>query len=104
MQENVRNAAHSLPEFSRHTTIASVMSVHDLPPCPNESVTGDWKRSRSEKYIESPAGSKSLATRSENSARPAKDSLDEEDHFLQESKMRATSATTAPAGTNLNRD
>ena len=33
--ENVRNAANSLPEFSRHTTIASVLSVHDLFPCPN---------------------------------------------------------------------
>ena len=37
---------------------------------------------------ELPAGNKSLATRAENSARPAKDSLDEEDHFLQESKKQ----------------
>ena len=30
--ESVRNAANSLPESSRHTTIASVLSVHDLLP------------------------------------------------------------------------
>ena len=35
VHENVRNAANSLPEFSRHTTIASVLSVHDLPPSSN---------------------------------------------------------------------
>ena len=35
VRENVRNAANSLPEFSRHTTIASVLGVHDLFPCRN---------------------------------------------------------------------
>ena len=35
VRENVRNAANSLPEFSRHTTTASVLSVLDLFPCPN---------------------------------------------------------------------
>ena len=34
VQENARNAASSLPEFFRHTTTASVLSVHDLLPCP----------------------------------------------------------------------
>ena len=69
-----------------------------------ESVTGHRKRSLSENYIECLAGNKSLATHAESSARPAKDSLDREDHFLQGSKKRATSATTTPAGTNLNRE
>ena len=31
--ENVRNAAKSLPESSRPTTTASVLSIHDLLPC-----------------------------------------------------------------------
>ena len=69
-----------------------------------ESVTRHWKRSRSENYIESLAGNKSQTTRAENSARPAKDSFDEEDQFLQDSKKRATSATTTLAGTNVNRE
>ena len=34
VQENVRNAANSLPESSRHTTTASLLSVHGLLPCP----------------------------------------------------------------------
>ena len=34
VQENVRNATSSLPEFSRHTMAASMLSVHDLLPCP----------------------------------------------------------------------
>ena len=33
MLENVRNAASSPPESSRHTTIASKLSVHDVIPC-----------------------------------------------------------------------
>ena len=69
-----------------------------------ESETGHWKRSRSENFSESPAGNKSLGTHAEIWARSAKDSLDEEDHLLQTSKKRATSATSTLAGTNLNRD
>ena len=30
VRENVRNEANSLPELSRHTTTASVLSAHDL--------------------------------------------------------------------------
>ena len=65
-----------------------------LAPVP-ESVT-EWKRQRLENYSGSCAGDKSLK------ARFAENSLDEEDHFLQASKKRATSATTSPAGANLN--
>ena len=54
-------------------------------------------------YIESLAGNKCLIPHAESSARPAKDTLDGEDQFLQASKKRATSATTSLAGTNLNR-
>ena len=32
MPENARNAANSLPESSRHTTIASELSAHDSLP------------------------------------------------------------------------
>ena len=55
----------------RHTTTLSELSVHDMLPCPDPE-TGHWKRSRPEHAA--------------SSARPAKDSLDGEDHFLQPSK------------------
>ena len=53
-----------------------------------ESATGHWKRSRLENYVKVYAENKSLP----------------EDHFQPVQKKRATSATTAPAGTDQNRE
>ena len=69
----------------------------------SDSVTEHWKRPRSENHSECFAGNKSLTTHAERSSRLAEKSPDGEDHFLQAPKMRATSATTMPAESNLNR-
>ena len=60
-------------------------------------MTENLKRPRLENYSEGCAGNKSLKARS------AENSLDEEAHFLQKSKKRATSATAMPDEPNLNR-
>ena len=92
VQENVRNAANSLPKCPRHNNRvrAKCWRFASVP----ESVTSHWKRSRLEHYVESLAGSKSLATRADNSARPAKDSLDGEYHSLQASKKASDKCLT----------
>ena len=68
-----------------------------------DSVTEYWKRPRSENHSESFAGNMSLTNHAESFARLAENSLDGEDHFSQAPKKRATSATTMPAKSNLNR-
>ena len=72
---------------THHHRVQAECSRRVLVPDP---VSGHWKRPRSE--------------HAECSARPAKDSLDGKDHFLQTSKKRATRATTRPGGRNLNRE
>ena len=61
-----------------------------------DSATEHWKRLRLENHSQSCAGDKS------QKARFAENSLDEEDHFLQASKKRATSTTTTPDESNTN--
>ena len=62
----------------------------------SDSVTEYWKRPRLESHSQGCAGNKSLK------ARFAENSLDEEDHFPQASKKRATCATTLPDESNTN--
>ena len=71
VQENVRTAANSLPEFFQTHFDCDQAECLRQAPVP-DPVTGRWKRSRSE--------------HAESSSRPAKDSLDGEDHFLQNFK------------------
>ena len=103
VRENVRNAVNSLTRIFQTHYDRIRAECSRLDPV-SESETGHRKRSRSENFSESPTGNKSLVTHAESWARSAKDSLDEEDHLLQTSKKRATSATSTLAGTNLNRD
>ena len=87
LRDNVQSGANSLPGFSRHTTISSVVSVHNLLPCPNLQLVirsdRDWRITS--KVLQKTRACQKITF---NSCR----------------KKRATSATTAPAGTNQNRE
>ena len=67
------------------------------PASVSDSVTEHWKRPRLENYSESCAGNKSLK------ARFTENTMDEEEHFLQASEKRATSARTMSDEPNTNR-
>ena len=92
MQENVRHAACSLLESSRHITIA-------FCPILRLIIGSDHDQKITVQVLH-----KSLTTHAESFARPALNSLDGEDHFSQAPKKRATSATTMLAESNLNRE
>ena len=87
MQENVRNAANNLPEFSRHND--RVRAECSRLASVSDPVTEHWKRPRLENRSKNGAGNTSLK------ARFAENSLNE-DHFLHALKTRATSVTTMP--------
>ena len=80
--------------------IAFVLSVRALLPSPilRLIIGSDHDQKMTVQVLH-----KSLTTQAESVARPAVNSLDGEDHFLQAPKKRATSAATMPAESNLNR-